>query len=134
MFSKGQQNNRNSYNQSSYNQNSYNQKSYNQNSYNQKSYNQNSYNQKSYNHNSDNVFARTSARGGRQGNQPQRRGNYDVSDVTAVVKKDVDEWRQSRCWPFSVYSPKLPGVIPDSYMDEGKCCALVGMKENILFS
>ena len=68
------------------------------------------------------MFARTSnTRGGRgQGNQAQR--NYDVSDVITVIKKEVDEWRRSRGWPFSVYSPKLPGVIPESYMDEGEFC------------
>lgn len=42
---------------------------------------------------------------------------FDIDGVTTMTKMDVDEWRQSKCWPFSVYSPKLSGVIPDNYMD-----------------
>ena len=69
------------------------------------------------------MFARNSTGTNRQNNQSQSRRNnrkvFDIDGVTAMIKKDVDECRQSKCWPFSVYSPKLSGEIPDNYMDEG---------------
>jgi len=99
------QNNRNNYSENNYRNN------YRENNY------RNNYSEK------ENVFARNSTGKSRQNNQSQSRRNnrkiLDIDGVTAMIKKDVDEWRQSKCWPFSVYSPKLSGEIPDNYMDEG---------------